>query len=101
MPPHFSPKPRTKLLILISSSAYEVHFREADQVGADMAEFAFGSLSMMAYTNPQIKLPGLIPYLGSRLQVHWYYIIPLLVGIAGVHLVLFGSAVLLTRAYET
>ena len=73
----------------VSSSAYEIHFKEADQVDADMAEFAIGSLSTMASTNRQIQFQSLVPYLGTRLQVHWYYVIPLVPGIAGVHLALF------------
>lgn len=70
-------------------SAYETHFRSADEVGADMAEFAIGSISTMASTNRQIQIPSLVPHLGSRLQVHWYYVIFLLASIAGVHLALF------------
>ena len=100
MPPRFAPKPNIKVLILVPSSPYDIHFRQADQVGADVAEFAIGSLATMAYTNPLIQLPGLVPYLGSRLQVHWDYIISLLAGIAAVHLILFVSAVVLKRKYE-
>ena len=65
-----------------------------------MAEFAIGSTSVMAYTNPQIYLPGYVPHLGSRLKVHWYYIGPLLAGIVGVHLALFLGGVYLTRTYK-
>lgn len=53
-----------------------------------MAEFAIGSLAFMASTNRQIDVKGMVPYLGSRIAVHWYYVIPLLAGISGVHLVL-------------
>ena len=42
----------------------------------------------MAYTNPYIKAPGLAPHPGSRIRVHWHYLIALLVGIATVHLLL-------------
>lgn len=77
------------MLNLVFSSAYETHFRSADQVGADMAEFAIGSISTMASTNRQIQVPSLVPHLGSSLKVHWYYVIFLLSSIAGVHLALF------------
>lgn len=77
------------MLNLAFSSAYETHFKRADQVGADMAEFTIGSLSTMASTNRQIQFEGLVPYLGSRLQVHWYHVTFLLAGIAGVHMALF------------
>ena len=61
---------------------------DLDQVGAFIAEFALGSIATMAYTNPYIKAPGLVPYLGSRISVHWNYLIALLVGIATVHVLL-------------
>lgn len=57
-----------------------------------MAEFAIGSISTMASTNPQLLAPSLVPYLGSRLSVHWKYVIPLLASIAGVHLALFAAS---------
>ena len=68
---------------------WESHFKEADQVGADMAEFAIASISTMASRNPQIQVEGLVPYLGSHLEVKYYYLIPLLAGIIGAHLMLF------------
>ena len=79
----------SEALTLFSSLHWEVHFEEADQVGANMAEFAIGSISTMAYRNPQIPVNGLVPYLGSNIQVKWYYLIPLLAGISGAHLALF------------
>ena len=54
-----------------------------------MAEFAIGSISTMAYRNPAIPVNSLVPYLGSRVEVKWYYLIPLLAGISGAHLALF------------
>ena len=53
-----------------------------------MAAFAIGSIATMANNNPTIRAPGLVPHLGSRLNVHWDYALPLLVGIAVVHLLL-------------
>ena len=76
------------MLKLAFSSAYETHFAGADHVGADMAEFAIGSVSTMASRNRQIQVESLVPHLGSRLNVHWYFVIPLLASIAGVHLAL-------------
>ena len=57
----------------------------------------------MAYTNPYIKTPGLVPYLGSRIRVeHWNYLIMLLVGIATVHLLLLiGSIYFYSLGFET
>ena len=53
-----------------------------------MAEFAIGSIATMADRNPTTRAPGLVPHLGSHLNVHWDYALPLLVGIAVVHLLL-------------
>lgn len=79
---------------------YEIHFEDEDEVGTNMAEFAIASISTMASTNRQIQSPGLVPYIGSRLQVHWYYVIPLLSGVAGVDLGLFVAGWYATRADE-
>jgi hypothetical protein len=62
-----------------------------------MAEFAIASISTLASTNRQVHFP---PYIGSRLQVHWYYVTPLLSGIVGVHLGLFVADWYATRADE-
>ena len=53
-----------------------------------MAEFAIGSIATMASRNPQIQVDGRVPYLGSHVDVKWYYLIPLLAGISGAHLAL-------------
>ena len=74
-----------------------MHFKDADGVGANMAEFAIGSISTMATKNPRISMQGTVPYLGSRLKVLWGYAIPLLVSIAGVHLALFVTVVYASR----
>ncbi|KAL8829650.1 MAG: hypothetical protein Q9191_001901 [Dirinaria sp. TL-2023a] len=78
-------------------SQWEVHFKNADAVGANMAEFAIGSISTLVTRNPQIAMQGTVPYLGSRIRVLWGYAIPLLVSIAGVHLVLFATVVYASR----
>ena len=86
-----------RLLIPIPSTSWEIHFAETDHVGANMAEFAIGSLANLANSNPQIPLEGVVPYLGSRLQVFWPYTIALCVGILGLHLLLFLSTIIATK----
>lgn len=49
-----------------------------------MAEFAIRSLSTIAYKNPPIQVPGLVPYLGTSLNVYWEYVVPLYVCIVAV-----------------
>ena len=67
-----------------------MHFHSLDEVGADMAEFAIGSISTMATRNPQIHVEShWVPYLGSHIEVKWYYLIPLVASISGTHLALF------------
>lgn len=53
-----------------------------------MAEFAIRSLSTMAYRNPQIQVSGLVPYLGTSLNILWEYVIPLCVCIVAVQVAL-------------
>ena len=78
-------------------SAWETHHHNMDDVGANMAEFALGSLSTLFTTAPQIQIPGTVPYLGSRLQVFWPYAIALLVAIAIAHFVIAFSVIWFTR----
>ena len=78
-------------------SAWETHGESMDKVGANMAEFALGSLSTLFNTAPQIQIPGTVPYLGSRLQVFWPYAISLLIAIASAHLVIAFSVIWFTR----
>ena len=82
------------MLTLSGSSAYETHFAQPDRVGAFMAEFALGSLATMARLNPLIETQGMVPYLGSRLDVHWNYMIILVIGIAAVHLLLLVGSII-------
>ena len=77
------------MLIDTQSSAWEIHFAKPDQVGAYLAESALGSIAVMADTNPQLHVNGLVPHLGTRLTVHQKYLIALLVGIAVTHVLLF------------
>lgn len=52
-------------------SPWEVHYKTKEMVGANMAEFALGSLSTMVSQNPAILIGGTIPFLSSRLLVSW------------------------------
>ena len=79
---------RTALTFNDFRTSFEIHFWSTDDVGAGIARFAIGTLSTLASTNPQIEVEGMVPHLGSRLQIHWYYLIPLLVGICAFHLAL-------------
>lgn len=58
----------------------ELHFNNASKAGANMLEFAIRSLSNMAFRNPIVQVPGLIPYLGTSLDLSWVFIISLCVG---------------------
>lgn len=60
----------------------ELHFHNATKAGANMAEFAIRSLSTMAYKNPLVQVPGLVPHLGSSLDVNRKYFFGLCCGIA-------------------
>lgn len=62
-----------------------------------MAEFAIGSLSILASRAPLIQIPGTVPYLGSLLMVFWPYATALLVAIAGAHVGISLSVIWLTR----
>ena len=73
-----------------------MHWKTPEDVGANMAEFALVSLATMAERNPNIKVPGLVPYLGAKLTVDWISIGVLCGVIAGLHLVLLALAFYLT-----
>lgn len=79
-----------------TGSAWEIHHKDADEVGDRFSLFALGSLANMATLNPSIQIPGNVPYLGHSLRVYepWFYI--LWACIVGTHLALFGAVVILT-----
>ena len=81
------------ILIIWSRSAWDIHGKPTDEVGANMAEFALGSIATMASNNPAIQIPGHLPTLGSRLEVTWAFAIALLVSIAGMHSVLSAATI--------
>ncbi|KAL8726216.1 MAG: hypothetical protein Q9166_006841 [cf. Caloplaca sp. 2 TL-2023] len=76
---------------------WEVHGRTTRDVGANMAEFAIGSISRMAVSNSRIQIQGLVPHLGSHLEIRWGYVVGLFAGIILTHLVLYMSAILAIR----
>ncbi|KAI9889431.1 MAG: hypothetical protein M1814_005294 [Vezdaea aestivalis] len=78
-------------------SKYEVHFQNKSKVGANMAEFAIGSIAEMARRNPRITVNGIVPRMGTSVQIYWRYAIPLLVFIAAFQAVLFISVWIATR----
>lgn len=66
----------------------ELHGQNATKAGADMVEFAIRSLSTMAFRNPSVQVPGLVPHLGTRLEVDWKHVAALSASIVGVQSVL-------------
>lgn len=82
------PIKKNTLLTHASRNEFELHFQDDQRAGANMAEFAIRSLSTMAYRNPTIQVPGLVPHLGTSLDVHWNYLIPLCVCIVVVQVAL-------------
>ncbi|MCJ1347239.1 hypothetical protein MMC31_005461 [Peltigera leucophlebia] len=52
----------------------ELHSQNDSKAGANMVEFAIRSLSTMAFRNPSVQVPGLVPHLGTSLQVYWKYV---------------------------
>jgi hypothetical protein len=78
-------------------TAWEIHGKRTDEVGAFMAEFAISSIATMATKNLQVQIEGTVPYLGSRVKVYWPYVFALFACIAGVHLALLASAIYASR----
>lgn len=66
----------------------ELHFQNASKAGANMVEFAIRSLSTMALRNPSVQVPGLVPYLGTSLELNWKILAGLFSGIVVAQLLL-------------
>lgn len=62
-----------------------------------MAEFALGSLALLATQTPKIQVNGDVPHLGSNLSIHWGNVIALCAGIVGAHLAIFAAAIYIGR----
>ncbi|KAI4216337.1 MAG: hypothetical protein LQ351_001347 [Letrouitia transgressa] len=57
------------------------NYHKSSRVGVNMAEHAIVSLAEMVANNPKIKIPGTVPYLGSKLKVDWHSFAALMAGI--------------------
>lgn len=62
-----------------------------------MAQFAIGSIAEMAAENRRNQVQGLVPHLGSHLEIRWGYVAALFAGIIVTHLVLYLSVILAIR----
>lgn len=69
----------------------ELHFQNDSKAGDNMVEFAIRSLSTMAFRNPSVQVPGLVPCLGSSLEVNWKFVCGLCGSIAIVQLMISAS----------
>lgn len=69
---------------------------DAMRASAKIAEFAISSISTMACKNPSIQVAGLVPYLGTCLEVNWNYAIPICAIIVVVQLILYSYLFLLS-----
>ena len=65
---------------------WELHYHDATWAGKNMAEFAIRSISTLAFRNPPLQVPGLVPYLGTSLKVYWKYALALCGWIVAVQL---------------
>ena len=84
----------TTLANTYGRTAWEIHYKDPDAVGANMAEFAIGSIAYMANKNPHnATFRGNLTHLGQALDPHWQSAIPLLAVIIGAHFTLFATAV--------
>ena len=70
------------------ASKWETRNLSAQGIGGLMSEFAMGSLATLAHLNPTTEIPGTLPTLASQINVTWWGIISLAVGIAATHAVL-------------
>lgn len=58
-----------------------------------MARFAIASISRLASFNRPIQLPGVVPYLGSHLEIKWWAVGAIFGGVIAVHFALYTSAI--------
>ncbi|KAL9608984.1 MAG: hypothetical protein Q9167_006216 [Letrouitia subvulpina] len=80
-------------------SQWEIHYHDASDVGANMAEFAIGSIAYMASRNLlNVLFPGNLTHLGQSLNPHWQSAIPLLLVIVAAHFALFTAAVFASKS---
>ena len=62
-----------------------------------MAQFAIGSIASAAILRTGINIQGTVPALGYSLNVEWKYVIPLAAVVAGVHAVVVGLVLWISR----
>ena len=75
-----------------------IHNASADTVGANMAEFAIGSISYLASKDrPNISFTRNITRFGQSSDPHWESAIPLMAGTITAHVGLFAAAVITSR----
>ena len=80
-------------------SQWEIHYKDKYTVGANMAEFAIGSISYMASQDPlNASFSGNLTHLGQSLNPHWQSAIPLLAVIIAAHCALFAAAIYTSRS---
>ena len=84
-------------LKLVGRNRWEVHFRDIEDVGANMAEFAINSIASMTLRNPHITIDGTLASLGSQINVDWWRPLALFASIAGAQLAILLSATYVTR----
>jgi len=73
------------MLTLGPRNPWDIHGKPTDEVGANMAGFALGSIATMGSNSPLVSIPGHLPILGSQLKVVWGFAVGLLVSFAAVH----------------
>ncbi|KAI4209741.1 MAG: hypothetical protein LQ351_007337 [Letrouitia transgressa] len=79
-------------------SFWETDTLSATDVGSLIAQFAIGSLSVMARVNPPTRIPSpRSPTLGYHLSVHWNFFLAILATISAVHFLLMCATVFLSR----
>lgn len=82
----------------VSRSLWDIHGYSAERAGANIAEFAIGSLATMVSRNPRIYIDGKVPNLGSKLSINAVGFGALLACIVAVHGVVFGLTYWLSEA---
>lgn len=81
----------------IHRSLWDVHGHDAETAGANVAEFAIGSLATMVSRNRRISINGKVPHLGSKLSMNPVGFGALLACIVAVHGVVFSLTYWLSK----
>lgn len=78
------------MCVPLPRSSWDIHHQDAEKAGANIAEFAIGSLATMVNRNPPIYINGTVPHLGSRLSISSVAFGAILGCIVAVHGVVFA-----------